>query len=92
MAEPELWIVAGPNGAGKTTCVQKEPISHLLPDVTFFNPDDRTLVKLRSLGYQGFPDAPIEAQSRAFFESADEVFAELEKAIARKSPLGSKRF
>ena len=58
MAGPEFWLVAGPNGAGKTTCVQMEPISQLLPAVTFLNPDYRTLEKLRALGYQGFADAP----------------------------------
>jgi hypothetical protein len=52
MAAPEFWIVAGPNGAGKTTCVQKEPISGLLPDIAFSNPDDRTLAKLRAFGFQ----------------------------------------
>lgn len=58
MPPPELWIVAGPNGAGKTTCVQKEPISALLPGVTFLNPDDRTRAKLRAAGYGGFADVP----------------------------------
>ena len=88
MSLPELWIVAGPNGAGKTTCVQKEPISQLLPNVTFFNPDDRTLAKLRSHGFQGFHDAPAEVQERSFIESADEVFAELTEAIAGDVAVG----
>lgn len=85
---PEFWTVAGPNGAGKTTCVQKEPISQILPNVTFHNPDDRTLLKLRSLGYQGFGDAPLDVQTRLFYESADEVFAELEQAILHAVPVG----
>jgi predicted ABC-type ATPase len=88
MKVPEFWIVAGPNGAGKTTCVQKEPISHLLPDVTFLNPDDRTLAKLRTVGYQGFADAPTPIQTLSFIESADEVFAELMVAIAQRAPVG----
>ena len=81
MHAPELWIVAGPNGAGKTTCVQKEPISKLLPGVTFLNPDDRTLTKLRAAGYRGFVDAPVDVQTKLFIESANEVFDELEQAI-----------
>ncbi len=80
MAFSALWIVAGPNGAGKTTCVQKKPICDLLPGVPFLNPDDRTLVKLREAGYLGFRDAPIEVQTGLFYESADEVLAELEEA------------
>ncbi len=88
MKLPQFWIVAGPNGAGKTTCVQKEPISSLLPPVTFFNPDDRTLLKLRSLNYRGFVDAPLEVQTRSFIESADEVYAELEVALAQAKAVG----
>jgi predicted ABC-type ATPase len=88
MAGPEFWLVAGPNGAGKTTCVQVEPISQLLPAVTFLNPDDRTLEKLRVLGYQGFADAPPDIQTRMFIESADEVFRDLEKAILQNGAVG----
>ena len=88
MAGPEFWLVAGPNGAGKTTCVQKEPICQLLPAVTFFNPDDRTLEKLHALGYQGFADAPRDVQARTFIEAADEVLEELEKAIEQNGPVG----
>jgi predicted ABC-type ATPase len=88
MLVPEFWIVAGPNGAGKTTCVQKEPLSLYIPEVAFFNPDNRTLEKLHSLGYQGFRDAPIDVQTKSFFESADEVFAELEKRISANEAVG----
>ena len=88
MDGPEFWLVAGPNGAGKTTCVQKEPISKLLPAVTFHNPDDRALEKLRARGYQGFADAPADVQTACFIEAADEVFAALEKAIRRKGSVG----
>jgi predicted ABC-type ATPase len=88
MIFPELWIVAGPNGAGKTTCAKAKPISDLLPDVPFLNPDDRTLVKLRSAGYAGFQDAPGDMQTRLFFESADEVFDELKQALAQKKKVG----
>jgi predicted ABC-type ATPase len=45
MSFPELWIIAGPNGAGKTTCAQTKPILDILPDVSFFNPDDREWAK-----------------------------------------------
>jgi predicted ABC-type ATPase len=85
---PELWIVAGPNGAGKTTCVQKEPISGLLPGVRFLNPDDRTLTKLRGAGYGGFADAPLDVQSRLFIESADEVLLDLQADVAAGEPVG----
>lgn len=88
MKAPQFWIVAGPNGAGKTTCVQKEPISNLLQDVTFLNPDDRTLIKLQEMGYQGFVDAPVDVQTRMFIESADEVFSELQIHIAAGTPVG----
>lgn len=88
MSAPELWIIAGPNGAGKTTCAKKKPISDLLPDVVFFNPDERTLSKLLSAGYEGFQDAPIDAQTRFFFASADEVFNELKSALAQQKKVG----
>jgi predicted ABC-type ATPase len=88
MAHPTLWIVAGPNGAGKTTCVQKQPISAILPNVTFFNPDDLTLHKLQLLGYAGFADAPADVQRRLFVEAANEVFSELERAISRNERVG----
>jgi predicted ABC-type ATPase len=88
MAVSTLWIVAGPNGAGKTTCVQKEPISTLIPELRFTNPDDRTLEKLRAHGFQGFADAPVDLQTRLFFESADEVYAELEMAISQSIGVG----
>jgi len=88
MPYPEFWIVAGPNGAGKTTCVQKEPIQSLLPNVTFLNPDDRTLKKLQLQGYQGFSDAPLDVQTALFFEAANDVFVDLEHAISQQSPVG----
>ena len=81
MSLPEFWIIAGPNGAGKTTCVSRQPFSLILPHITFLNPDERTLEKLRSLGFAGFQDAPADVQSRCFLESADAVFAELKEAI-----------
>ena len=59
MSPPEFWIVAGPNGAGKTTCVQKEPISRLLPDVQFLNPDDLTLAKLEPPVIKGSLTHPL---------------------------------
>jgi predicted ABC-type ATPase len=88
MTASELWIIAGPNGAGKTTCAKTKPIADLMPDVSFFNPDDRTLLKLQSAGYQGFLDAPVDVQTRLFFESADEVFEELKRALAQKQKIG----
>ena len=88
MSYPEFWIIAGPNGAGKTTGVSREPISLILPDVAFLNPDARTLLKLQAHGYQGFADAPIDVQTRLFFESADEVFEDLRKAISEGGVVG----
>ena len=85
---PQLWIVAGPNGAGKTTSVQKEPIASILPRVSFFNPDDRTLQKLRTAGFEGFADAPFEIQTRLFIESANEVFKELEIVLDSGQSVG----
>jgi hypothetical protein len=83
MGVPELWLLAGLNGAGKTTSTQRQPIAGLLPGVTFLNPDDRTLAKIRATGYQGFADAPIDAQTALFFESANETSAQLEAAVVR---------
>jgi predicted ABC-type ATPase len=88
MEHPEFWIIAGPNGAGKTTCVQREPISGIIPDVMFLNPDDRTLAKLQASGFRGFADAPPNVQSQFFAESADDVFAELTRALQENKPVG----
>lgn len=88
MSHPEFWIIAGPNGAGKTTSVSREPISSILSDVAFLNPDARTLIKLQAHGHQGFGDAPIDVQTRLFFESADEVFEDLRKAISEGGVVG----
>ena len=88
MPSPTLWIVAGPNGAGKTTCTQREPISKLLPSVQFLNPDDRSREKLIRQGYAGFAAAPENVRTAAFFESADEVFNELSRAVAAAESVG----
>jgi predicted ABC-type ATPase len=85
---PELWIVAGPNGAGKTTCVQREPIASLLPSVTFLNPDDRTLSKLRAAGYRGFSDTPTDVLAQYFTVSATEVAIELDSGLDRGMAMG----
>lgn len=87
-ARPELWIVAGPNGAGKTTCVQREPIAQILPSLRFLNPDDLTREKLRREGYRGFADAPAYVLSRLFVESANEVYAEVQDAVAARHAIG----
>jgi predicted ABC-type ATPase len=88
MAVPELWLLAGPNGAGKTTTTQRQPIAGLLPNVTFLNPDDRTLAKLRAAGYRGFGDAPADVQTTFIIQSANEVLAAIHSAIARGEPIG----
>jgi predicted ABC-type ATPase len=88
LADARLWMVAGPNGAGKTTTVSKEPIAKILPAVTFLNPDERSLRKLRAAGYGGFGDAPLEVQSRFFIESADEVFEELSRRLHQGEAMG----
>lgn len=73
----ELWIVAGPNGAGKTTLVQWGPLAGLLNNALMLNADDRTLEKLRKLGYHGFEDAPESILEASFITAANEVEAEL---------------
>ena len=88
MPSPTLWIVAGPNGAGKTTCTQRRPITALLPGVRFLNPDDVSREKLVQQGFAGFGDAPSEVRQAAFLESADEVFAELTRAINASESVG----
>jgi predicted ABC-type ATPase len=88
MPVPELWIVAGPNGAGKTTAVQRAPIAALLEGVSFINPDDRTLLKLRAAEYDTFANTPPDILTRLFLESADEVFRDLVEMIDRCEPVG----
>jgi predicted ABC-type ATPase len=88
MAVPELWLLAGPNGAGKTTSAQRQPIAGLLPGVTFLNPDDRTLAKIRATGFAGFADAPADLQATLFIQSANEVLADLDVAIGRGAQIG----
>ena len=39
-------------------------------------------------GYKGFLDAPVDVQTRLFFESADEVFEELKQGLARRQKVG----
>lgn len=87
-ARPQLWMVAGPNGAGKSTCVLKEPLAKLLPGIPFLNPDDRTRDKLLSLGYRGFADVPDTLLSRLFVESAEEIFRQLQDAVATDQAIG----
>ncbi len=88
MNPPILWIVAGPNGAGKTTSVQRAPIAQIIPQVSFLNPDDRTLEKLRIAGFGGFADAPFDILTRLFLESADEVDIALIESIERGANVG----
>lgn len=77
MSSAELWIVAGPNGSGKTTLVKWGPLSGLLSNALILNADDRTLEKLRKLGYHGFDDAPAPVLEASFVSAANEVEAEL---------------
>jgi predicted ABC-type ATPase len=88
MPAPELWIVAGPNGAGKTTAVQRRPIATLLTGVRFLNPDDRTLVKVLAAGFSDFANTPLDILNGLFIESANEVSAEIDGAIASGTPIG----
>lgn len=88
MSSPTLWIVAGPNGAGKTTSTQREPIASLLTGVRFLNPDDLSREKLLRQGFSGFADAADDIRRTAFLESADEVFAELIRAVAVGEAVG----
>ena len=77
MQAAELWIVAGPNGAGKTTLVNRGALANLLSNALMLNADDRTLDKLRKLGYRGFEDVPSSILEAAFISAATEVEAEL---------------
>ena len=47
-----------------------------------------THTKLVAAGFQGFADAPVDVQTRLFFEAADEVYAELEQALAQDRSVG----
>lgn len=85
---PSFWIVAGPNGAGKTTCVQSEPISRLIANTPFLNPDDITKQKLIAQGYSGFDTVPVEVLAALFVESANEVEDLLEEAIEGGASVG----
>ena len=60
----------------------------MLPGFVFLNPDDRTLAKICAAGYGGFADAPADVQTALFIESANEVSADLDAAIARGQPIG----
>lgn len=73
----ELWIVAGPNGAEKSTLVNQGPLVELLENAQFLNADDRTVEKLRKLGYGGFEDTPNSILEATFASAAKEVEAEL---------------
>lgn len=77
MDSAELWIVAGPNGAGKSTLVNRAPLVEMLGNAQLLNADDRTLEKLRKLGYGGFEEAPSSILEATFVSAAKEVEAEL---------------
>ena len=77
MESAELWIVAGPNGAGKSTLVNRAPFVEMLGNAQLLNADDRTLEKLRKLGYGGFEEAPNSILEATFVSAAQEVEAEL---------------
>ena len=87
-SQASFWIVAGPNGAGKTTTVQKEPIGSLIPDVTFLNPDNITLIQIRKLGYSGFHDTPPNVLFECFIDSANMVYDNVETFLKRGQAVG----
>src|SRR4051794_30430093 len=76
MAWGTMLLLAGPNGAGKTSVVRELRKRGWLSEFTMLNADDRTLAKLRSAGYDGFEDAPVDLLKSFFIEAANEVFAE----------------
>lgn len=77
MQSAALWIVAGPNGAGKSTLVNRAPLVDMLENAQLLNADDRTLEKLRKLGYGGFEEAPNSVLEATFVSAAKEVESEL---------------
>lgn len=87
--KPVFWLIAGPNGAGKTTIVQRGPISELLKDVTFLNPDDMALEKLKAGGHAGWKDASAELLKNAFVDAANEVFDLLRKHLEQGDSVGA---
>lgn len=88
MSGPVFWIIAGPNGAGKTTLVQSGPISQVLADVTFLNPDDVTLAMLQRRGYRGWSDVPDDLLREVFIDAANEVFQQAETLLAAGTSVG----
>ena len=54
----------------------------------FLNPDNETLKRLKSRGYQGFHDSPPEIQRTLFIESANAVSDQLSNAIANHESVG----
>ena len=88
MAKARFVMLAGPNGSGKTTCAQRREIEPLIRNVKFLNPDNETLKRLHSLGFQGFHDSPSETQRTLFIESANAVNAQLSDAIANRESVG----
>jgi len=88
MRKPTFWIVAGPNGAGKTTLVQSSPISALLADVEFVNPDDISLQRLREKGYANWADVPENILRETFISAANEVSERIEAALKQGRSIG----
>lgn len=80
---PDFWIVAGPNGAGKTTLVSKGPLSQLLSNVIFSNPDELARQILLKRGFSGFSDVPESDLRSAFVAAADLTFANLKSCLLK---------
>jgi predicted ABC-type ATPase len=87
MARPELWLIAGPNGSGKTTLAQREPINDLIPGIRLVNPDDLTLRRLKSLGIQGFENAPPDVLQESFLWGAAEAEADIRRSVEICNPI-----
>src|SRR5262245_57224724 len=87
--KPVFWLIAGPNGAGKTTIVQRGPISELLENVNFLNPDDVALENRKASGYSKWEDVPEQLLKKAFIDAANEVYDRLRIQLEQGESVGA---
>src|SRR5689334_5846256 len=88
MSNPTFWIVAGPNGAGKTTLAQSGPISELVKDVEFLNPDDVSLEMLHNQGYARWSEVPENTLRDTFVRAAETVFERIQTVLGQGLSVG----
>lgn len=85
----EFWLIGGPNGAGKTTALSAPWLREMLRQVHFLNADDRTLEKLKALGWENFASAPAHVLREQFIAAAEEVERELADGIGCGEAVGT---